>query len=325
MNYQHAYQMLKPEASKIDKIDDHTALITLEPLERGFGHTIGFSLRRTMLSSMPGCAISSFKVDGVMHEYSTMDGLHDDFVQIKLNLKSVVIALGDEYEAEDFKLEVKGPCQITAGDIDTEGKAEIFNPELVIATLNKADTFTMHVHVDRGIGYAPAQSSDGDIGSIHIDASYSPIKRVISKVENARVENRTDLDKLVLEVETNGSITADEAIRWSASVLQHQLSSFVELKLEEQVDEVQQFTVNPKLYEKVDTLELTVRAANCLKSENIRYIGDLVTRSEAKLLRTPNLGRKSLAEIKNMLADQGLSLGLHVEGWETPDEGKIKG
>lgn len=324
MNYQHAYQMLKPEASKIDKIDDHTALITLEPLERGFGHTVGFSLRRTLLSSMPGCAISSFKVDGVMHEYSTIDGLHDDFVQIKLNLKSVVIALGDEYESEDFKVEVKGPCKITAGDIDTEGKATIFNPDLVIATLNKADTFTMYVRVDRGTGYAPAETND-DIGSIQIDASYSPIKRVIYKVENARVENRTDLDKLVLELETNGAITPDEAIRWSASVLQHQLSSFVELKVEEQVDESQQFTVNPKLYEKVDTLELTVRAANCLKSENIRYIGDLVTRSESQLLRTPNLGRKSLAEIKNMLADQGLSLGLHVEGWETPDESKIKG
>ncbi len=325
MNYQHAYQMLKPEASKIDKIDDYTALVTLEPLERGFGHTVGFGLRRTMLSSMPGCAISSFKVDGVMHEYSTMDGLHDDFVQIKLNLKSVVIALGDEYDCEDFKLEVQGPCKITAGDIDTEGKATIFNPDLVLATLNKNDTFTMHVCVERGTGYVPADSSNDDIGSIQIDASYSPITRVIYKVENARVENRTDLDKLILEVETNGSISPDEAIRWSASVLQHQLSSFVELKVEQKMDEIQHFSVNPKLYEKVDTLELTVRAANCLKSENIRYIGDLVTRSESQLLRTPNLGRKSLAEIKNMLADQGLSLGLHVEGWETPDEGKIKG
>ncbi|MCP8352510.1 DNA-directed RNA polymerase subunit alpha [Candidatus Synchoanobacter obligatus] len=325
MNIQDAYNMLKPETIKIDMIDDNTAKIVLEPFERGFGHTVGFSLRRTLLSSMPGCAISSFKVEGVMHEYTTMNGLQDDFVQVKLNLKSVVVALGDEYSSEEFKLEVKGPCQIKAGDIDTEGKATIFNPDLVLATLNSSDTFTMYVTVERGIGYVPASSSDEDVNAIKIDASYSPINRVIYKVEDARVENRTDLDKLVLEVETNGSISPDDAIRWSASVLQHQLSSFVELQVAQQVDDSQGYTVNPKLYEKVDTLELTVRAANCLKSENIRYIGDLVTRSESQLLRTPNLGRKSLAEIKNMLADQGLSLGLHVEGWETPDESKVKG
>jgi len=298
MNIQDAYNMLKPETIKIDMIDDNTAKIVLEPFERGFGHTVGFSLRRTLLSSMPGCAISSFKVEGVMHEYTTMNGLQDDFVQVKLNLKSVVVALGDEYSSEEFKLEVKGPCQIKAGDIDTEGKATIFNPDLVLATLNSSDTFTMYVTVERGIGYVPASSSDEDVNAIKIDASYSPINRVIYKVEDARVENRTDLDKLVLEVETNGSISPDDAIRWSASVLQHQLSSFVELQVAQQVDDSQGYTVNPKLYEKVDTLELTVRAANCLKSENIRYIGDLVTRSESQLLRTPNLGRKSLAEIK---------------------------
>jgi DNA-directed RNA polymerase subunit alpha len=325
MNIQDAYNMLKPETINIDSLDDNTAKIILEPFERGFGHTVGFSLRRTLLSSMPGCAVSAFKVEGVMHEYTVMNGLHDDLVQIKLNLKLVVVALNDDHEYEEFKLEVKGPCKITAGDIDTEGKATIFNPDLVIATLNSSDVFTMYVTVERGTGYVPASTSNDDIGSIQIDASFSPIRRVIYKVEDARVENRTDLDKLVLEVETNGSVSPDDAIRWSASVLQHQLSAFVELKVEQQADETQKYTVNPKLYEKVDTLELTVRAANCLKSESIRYIGDLVTRSEAQLLRTPNLGRKSLAEIKNMLADQGLSLGLHVEGWETPDEGKIKG
>lgn len=325
MNIQDAYNRLVPKSADITMVDDNTAKIVLEPFERGFGHTVGFALRRTMLSSMPGCAITSFKVDGVSHEFSAMEGLHDDFVQVKLNLKSVVIALEDEYESEEFKLEVKGPCKITAGDIDTEGKATIFNPDLVIATLNSEQTFTMHVVVERGVGYTPVAEDAEEIGSIQIDASFSPIKRVIYKVENARVENRTDLDKLVLEVETNGSVSPDDAIKWCASVLQHQLSTFVELRVEQQVDQSTGYTVNPALYEKVDTLELTVRAANCLKSENIRYIGDLVTRSEAQLLRTPNLGRKSLAEIKNMLADLGLSLGLHVDGWETPDESKIKG
>ena len=325
MNIQDAYNRLVPQSADIKMLDDNTAKIVLEPFERGFGHTVGFSLRRTLLSSMPGCAITAFKVDGVSHEFSTMNGLHDDFVQVKLNLKSVVIALEDAYEKEEFKLEVKGPCKITAGDIDTEGKATIINPDLVIATLNSNDTFTMHVTVERGYGYSPVSEDNGEIGSIQIDASFSPVKRVIYKVEDARVENRTDLDKLILEVETNGSITPDDAIKWCASVLQHQLSTFVELKVEQQTDKSAGFTVNPALYEKVDTLELTVRAANCLKSENIRYIGDLVTRSEAQLLRTPNLGRKSLAEIKNMLADLGLSLGIHVEGWETPDESKIKG
>jgi len=325
MNIQEAYNMLKPETIKVDMVDDNTAKITLEPFERGFGHTVGFSLRRTLLSSMPGSAISSFKVNGVMHEYATMVGLHEDLVQVKLNLKSVVVSLGDEYTSEEFKLEVKGPCKITAGDIDTEGKATILNPDLEIATLNSSETFTMYVTVEKGMGYVPANTENEDIGSVQIDASFSPINRVIYKVDDARVENRTDLDKLILEVETNGSVSPEDAIRWCASVLQHQLSAFVELQLEPQADESQKFSVNPKLYEKVDTLELTVRAANCLKSENIRYIGDLVTRTESQLLRTPNLGRKSLAEIKNMLADQGLSLGLHVEGWETPDESKIRG
>lgn len=325
MNIQNAYNMLKPEAIKVDMLDDKTAKIVLEPFERGFGHTVGFSLRRTLLSSMPGSAITSFKVDGVMHEYTTMVGLHEDLVQVKLNLKLAVVELHDGYSSEEFKLEVKGPCKITAGDIDTEGKATILNPDLVIATLNSSETFTMYVTVERGIGYVPANSEEDDIGSIQLDASFSPIHRVIYKVEDARVENKTNLDKLVLEIETNGSISPDDAIRWCASVLQHQLSAFVELQVAPKVDESQKYSVNPKLYEKVDTLELTVRAANCLKSENIRYIGDLVTRSESQLLRTPNLGRKSLAEIKNMLADQGLSLGLHVDGWETPDEGKVKG
>ena len=325
MNIQDAYNRLVPKSADITMLDDNTAKIVLEPFERGFGHTVGFALRRTMLSSMPGSAITSFKVDGVSHEFSAMEGLHDDFVQVKLNLKSVVIALDDAYDHEEFKLEVKGPCKITAGDIDTEGKATIYNPDLVIATLNSDQTFSMHVVVERGVGYSPVAEDSSEIGSILIDASYSPIKRVIYKVENARVENRTDLDKLVLEVETNGSISPDDAVKWCASVLQHQLSTFVELRVEQQADQSTGYTVNPALYEKVDTLELTVRAANCLKSENIRYIGDLVTRSEAQLLRTPNLGRKSLAEIKNMLADLGLSLGLHVDGWETPDESKIKG
>jgi len=320
MNIQDVYKMLKPTEIKYDLVDECTAKIVLEPFERGFGYTIGFGMRRILLSSMPGCSITSFKVDGVMHEYTTIEGLHDDLVQVKLNLKSVVVSLGDEFTKEEFKLEVKGPCQITAGDIDTEGRATIHNPDLVIATLNSKNTFTMYVVVERGTGYVPALKSNDEIGSIQMDASFSPVRRVIYKVEDARVENRTDLDKLILEVETDGSVDPDDAVRWAASVLQHQLSSFVELKAESQFDETQVITINPRLYDKVDTLELTVRAANCLKSENICYIGDLVTRSEPQLLRTPNLGRKSLAEIKNMLADHDLSLGLDIEGWVSPGE-----
>lgn len=323
MNFQDAYQMLKPNDIKVDMINDVTAKITVAPLERGFGHTVGFALRRILLASVPGAAITSFKVDGVMHEYSTYKGLEEDILQVKLNVKQVVMTLNEGVESEEFKLEVKGPCKITAGDIDTEGRATILNPELELATLNTASTFTMYFKVEKGIGYVPAIVSDEDIGSIQLDASFSPVLRVTYKVEDARVENRTNLDSLVLEVETNGALSPDDAIRWAATVIQHQLSSFVEMQIEQEDDESKGSTVNPKLYEKVDTLELTVRAANCLKSENIRYIGDLVTKSESQLLRAPNLGRKSLAEIKNMLADQGLSLGLNVPEWETPDESKI--
>lgn len=323
MNYQDAFKMHKPDDIKVEMLNDYIAKIDVTPLERGFGHTLGFAIRRILLASVPGHAITSFKLDGAMHEFSTMKGLQEDLLEVKLNMKSVVVSLNEEHDFAEMKIDVKGPCIITAGDIDTEGKGIIHNPEQVIATLNSATSFTMYINVEKGVGYVPAVSSDEDIGSIQLDASFSPVRRVTYKVEDARVENRTDLDRLVLEVETNGAITPDDAIRWSATVIQHQLSSFAELQIEEEKDESVASTVNPKLYDKVDTLELTVRAANCLKSENIRYIGDLVTKSESQLLRTPNLGRKSLAEIKNMLADQGLSLGLNVPEWQTPDEGKI--
>ncbi|MFL6712557.1 MAG: DNA-directed RNA polymerase subunit alpha [Sulfurifustis sp.] len=298
------------------------AKITLEPLERGFGYTLGNALRRILLSSMPGAAITEVKIDGVLHEYSTIEGVQEDVIEILLNLKAVALRMHGREEAV-LKLAKKGPGVVTAGDIQLEHDVEVVDPRQVIATLTKGISLNADLKVARGRGYQPVaarpQGEGRSIGVMQLDASFSPIRRVSYSVENARVEQRTDLDKLVLDIETNGSIDPEEAVRRAANILQDQISIFVDLKGPDQRQELKKEPeMDPLLLRPVDDLELTVRSANCLKAENIFYIGDLIQRTEFELLKTPNLGKKSLTEIKDVLAQHGLSLGMKLENWPPP-------
>ncbi len=314
-------QLLKPRMVGVQKISDTSAKVTLEPLERGFGHTLGNALRRILLSSMVGSAITEVSIDGVLHEYTAMEGVQEDIIEIMLNLKGVAIRMHNRQEAT-LTLNKKGPCVVTAGDIALDHDVEIMNPEHVIANLTKATELNMTLKLEQGRGYVPSNQrfnmdeESRPIGTLQLDASYSPISRVAYTVERARVEQRTDLDKLILDVETNGTIEPDEAIRRAATILQDQLSSFVDLEGKEQSEaKSDEPDVDPILLRPVDDLELTVRSANCLKAENIYYIGDLIQRTEVELLKTPNLGKKSLTEIKDVLASRGLSLGMRLENW----------
>jgi len=294
----------------------------LEPLERGFGHTLGNALRRILLSSMPGCAITEVEIEGVLHEYSTIEGVQEDVIEILLNLKGVAVALhnGDEATLTLSKSEA-GP--VTAADIQLNQDVEIANPEHVIAHLSEGASLNMQLKIVRGRGYVPADArvSDEDesrtIGRLQLDATYSPVRLVSYVVESARVEQRTDLDKLVIDIESNGTIDPEECIRRAATILQQQLAVFVDLEGgKDQVnDEPEEPEIDPILLRPVDDLELTVRSANCLKAEQIYYIGDLIQRTEVELLKTPNLGKKSLTEIKDVLASKGLSLGMRLENW----------
>ncbi|MBT3870504.1 MAG: DNA-directed RNA polymerase subunit alpha, partial [Gammaproteobacteria bacterium] len=290
-------------------------------LERGVGHTLGNALRRILLSSMPGCAIVETEIDGVLHEYSTLEGVQEDVIEILLNLKGVAVKLNSNDEAE-ITLDRKGPGVVTAGDFEIGHDIEIANPEHVIANLNENGHLKLRALVGRGRGYEPADIRIADeeesriIGSLLLDASYSPVQRVSYKVDSARVEQRTDLDKLVIDLETNGTIDPEEAIRRAATILQQQVSVFVDLESENEPEAVvEEDEIDPILLRPVDDLELTVRSANCLKAENIYYIGDLIRRTEVELLKTPNLGKKSLTEIKDVLASRGLSLGMRLENW----------
>lgn len=319
------YEFLTPREIAVETISPFHAKITLEPLERGFGHTLGNTLRRILLSSMPGAAIVEVKIEGVLHEYSVIPGVQEDVVEILLNLKGVAIRMHGRQEVT-LKLDKKGPGPVLAGDIEPEHDVEIVNPNHVIAHLNESGSLSMTLKVLLGRGYQPAltrtRKAEGKtiIGALQIDASFSPVRRVAFTVENARVEQRTDLDKLVIDLETNGTLDPEEAIRRSATILQQQLASFVDLQSAPIVHEKlsREDSVNPIFYRPVDDLELTVRSANCLKAENIFFIGDLVQRSEADLLKTPNLGKKSLTEIKNVLSAHGLALGIKIEGWHAP-------
>ncbi len=325
------FDFLTPREIAVETISPFHAKITLEPLERGFGHTLGNTLRRILLSSMPGAAIVEAKIDGVLHEYSAIPGVQEDVVEILLNLKGVAIRLHGRQDVT-LKLNKKGPGPVTAGDIEPEHDVEIVNPNHVIAHLNESGSLSMMLKVMLGRGYQPAvvhtRKSEGKatIGALHLDASFSPVKRVAYSVENARVEQRTDLDKLVIDLETNGTVDPEEAIRRSATILQQQLAAFVDLQSAPMVQEKlsREDAVNPIYYRPVDDLELTVRSANCLKAENIFFIGDLVQRTEADLLKTPNLGKKSLTEIKNVLATHGLGLGTKIDGWRTPSSNHEK-
>jgi DNA-directed RNA polymerase subunit alpha len=314
-------EFLKPHLTDVHTQSPRHARLTLEPLERGFGHTLGNALRRVLLSSMPGCAITEVEIDGVLHEYTTIEGVQEDVVDILLNLKNVAIRMHGRNEAT-LTLSKKGPGPVTAGDIQLDHDVEIINPDLVIANLTSAGKLGMTLKVRRGRGYQPAQHRGEDdegstqIGRLRIDALYSPVRRVTYAVEAARVEQRTDLDKLVVDIETNGTIEPEEALRRAATILQGQLAVFVEL--EGAVDEapaIGEADIDPILLKPIDDLELTVRSANCLKAENIHYLGDLVQRTEVELLKTPNLGKKSLTEIKDVLATLGLTMGSKLENW----------
>jgi DNA-directed RNA polymerase subunit alpha len=314
-------EFLTPRVIDVEEKNPTRAKVTLEPLERGFGHTLGNALRRILLSSMPGCAIVEVEIDGVEHEYSAIDGVQEDVIEILLNLKDVAIVMHGKDEAV-LTLSKKGKGAVTAGDIQVDHDVEVKNPEHVIASLNDGGELNMKLTIGRGRGYVPSDARQNDeeetrsIGRLQLDASFSPVHRVAYVVENARVEQRTDLDKLVLDLDTNGTIDPEEAIRRAATILQQQLAVFVDLESESEAEvEEAEDEVDPILLRPVDDLELTVRSANCLKAENIYYIGDLVQRTEVELLKTPNLGKKSLTEIKDVLASRGLSLGLRLDNW----------
>lgn len=318
--------LLKPKTIQVEQLAANKAKVTLEPFERGYGHTLGNALRRVLLSSMVGYSATEVTIAGVLHEYSSIDGVQEDVVNILLNLKGVVFKLHNRDEVT-LSLRKDGEGPVLASDIQTPHDVEIINPDHVIANLSQGGKLDMQIKVEKGRGYVPgtmrryADEPTKSIGRIVLDASFSPVKRVSYTVESARVEQRTDLDKLLVEIETNGAITAEDAVRASAKILVEQLAVFAQLEGGELASvfdspaprTAQQF--DPILLRPVDELELTVRSANCLKAENIYYIGDLIQRTENELLKTPNLGRKSLNEIKEVLASRGLTLGMKLESW----------
>ena len=311
---------LTPKVINVEEVGPTHAKVVLEPLERGFGHTLGNALRRILLSSMPGCAITEVEIEGVEHEYSSIDGVREDVIEILLNLKGVAVVMAGR-DIAHLTVSKKGPGVLTAADIQVDHDVEVKNPEHIIATLSEKSAINMRLTVVRGRGYSAADSRIDEeetrsIGKLQLDASFSPVLRASYVVESARVEQRTDLDKLIIDLETNGTLEPEEAIRRAATILQQQLAVFVDLEGEsETVSVVEEEEVDPMLLRPVDDLELTVRSANCLKAENIYYIGDLVQRTEVELLKTPNLGKKSLTEIKDVLASRGLHLGMRLEKW----------
>ena len=318
--------LLKPKIISVEALTANQAKVVMEPFERGYGHTLGNALRRVLLSSMVGYAPTEVAIAGVVHEYSTLDGVQEDVVNLLLNLKGIVFKLQSRDEVT-INLRKEGPGVVTAKDIDLPHDVEIINPDHVIAHLSAGGKLDMQIKVEKGRGYVPgsmrrfADEPTKSVGRIVLDASFSPVKRVSYIVESARVEQRTDLDKLVIEMETNGAISAEDAVRSSAKILVEQLAVFAQLEGSElsAFDAPAQrggaSSFDPILLRPVDELELTVRSANCLKAENIYYIGDLIQRTENELLKTPNLGRKSLNEIKEVLASRGLTLGMKLESW----------
>ncbi|MDH3608549.1 MAG: DNA-directed RNA polymerase subunit alpha [Gammaproteobacteria bacterium] len=314
-----ATELLKPRVVDVQVTDECHAKVVLEPLERGFGHTLGNALRRILLSSIQGCAVVEAQIDGVLHEYTAIEGVQEDVVDILLNLKGVAAIMHNKNEAM-LTLNKTGPGVVTAGDIEAGHDVEIINKDHVIAHITEQGSLSMTLKIAKGRGYQPAtqRTNEGEraIGSLLIDASFSPVRKVAYSVDTARVEQRTNLDKLIVDLETNGTVDPEETIRKAAGILQQQLSVFVDLQGDEEVEQEKSETeIDPILVRPVDDLELTVRSANCLKAENIYYIGDLIQRTEVELLKTPNLGKKSLTEIKDVLGTHGLSLGMRLENW----------
>ena len=319
-----ATQLLKPRLVEVREVAANTAKITLEPLDRGFGHTLGNALRRVLLSSMPGCAVTEVEIEGVLHEYTTVEGVQEDVTEILLNLKGLEVRMHARQESV-LTLNKKGPCAVHASDIVLDHDVEVVNPDHFIARLTKEGELNMSMKVELGRGYQPAaarmseEEGDRPIGKLLLDASFSPVRRVSYVVDTARVEQQTDLDKLIVEIETNGTIDAEDAVRHAARLLQEQLSVFVDLSGKQDDSPTRaESEIDPVLLRPVDDLELTVRSANCLKAESIYYVGDLIQRTEVELLKTPNLGKKSLTEIKDVLATKGLSLGMRLESWPPP-------
>lgn len=312
--------LLKPRIIDVQSSSPVQARVTMEPFERGFGHTLGNALRRILLSSLPGHAATEVAIEGVLHEYSTLDGVREDMVDLLLNLKGVVFKLHNRTEVT-LRLAKSGEGVVTAADIEVGHDVEIINPDHVIAHIAPGGKLDMQIKVEEGRGYVPGNvrpvnAESKTIGRVVLDASFGPVRRVSYLVESARVEQRTDLDRLVIDIETNGAVDPEQAIRYAARVLMDQLSVFAELEGTPVTAPVEkQMTIDPVLLRPVDDLELTVRSANCLKAENIYYIGDLIQRTETELLKTPNLGRKSLNEIKEVLASRGLTLGMKLENW----------
>ena len=310
--------LLVPTEIQVENVSDSVSKVTLEPLERGFGHTLGNALRRILLSSMPGAAVTDVVIDGISHEYSTIEGVREDVIDILLNLKDMPVKLIEGNEAE-LKLSVDGPCEVTSSSFEAPGNVELTDADHHVVSLVDKIKLNMSVFVRTGRGYEPADIRDDEnntVGGLKVDASFSPVKRVSYSVENARFEKRTDLDKLILELETDGTIDAKMAIEHSATIMQQQLAAFVDLEaIAEQEAKKEQNDFDPLLLRSIEELELTVRSTNCLKAESIFLIGDLIQRSEFDLLKTPNLGKKSLNEIKDVLASKGLSLGMVLDNW----------
>jgi DNA-directed RNA polymerase subunit alpha len=313
--------LLKPRNVEVEQLGPNHARVSLEPLERGFGHTLGNALRRILLSSIPGAAITEVQIEGVVHEYSAVEGVQEDVLDVLLNLKNVAIRMHSR-DSATLTLSKSGKGPVTAGDIQLDHDIEIVNPELVIANLT-GGKLNMTLRVTRGRGYQPALARPEEegvgIGMLKLDASYSPVRRVSYSVERARVEQRTDLDKLILDIDTNGGVDAAEAVRQAARILRDQLTIFVGLEAEETVAVAGgKKDLSPILFRPIDELELGVRSTNCLKAENIYYIGDLVQRTETQLMKTPNLGKKSLNEIKEALKGHDLDLGMKLDNWSSP-------
>ena len=315
-------ELIKPHKLEVtaSENDKRSATLVAGPLERGFGQTLGNALRRVLLSSLQGAAVTAIQIDGVLHEFSSIPGVREDVTDIVLNIKEVAVKMhGDG--PKRMVLKKTGPGAVTAGDIQVVGDVQILNPNLVICTLDEGADIRIEFTVATGKGYVPAdrnRAEDAQIGLIPVDSLYSPVRKVSYRVESTREGQNLDYDKLTMQVETNGSITPEDAVAYSARILQDQLNVFVnfeEPKKEESSPSIPELAFNPALLKKVDELELSVRSANCLKNDNIVYIGDLIQKTEAEMLRTPNFGRKSLNEIKEVLAQMGLHLGMEVTGW----------
>jgi len=315
-------ELIKPQKIEIDHGSNSktTGKIVAEPLERGFGLTLGNALRRILLSSLQGAAVTGIQIDGVLHEFSSIEGVREDVTDVVLNVKAISVRMHAE-GPKKMRVNAEGPCEVTAGMIEAGADIEIMNPDLVICTLDKGAKFNMEMTVNTGKGYRPAalnRPEEAPVGLIPVDSVFSPVRKVSYEIEDTRVGQITDYDKLTMSVETNGVISPEDAVAYAARILQDQLQVFINFEEPDAAtssEEGEELPFNRNLLRKVDELELSVRSANCLKNDNIVYIGDLVQKSESDMLRTPNFGRKSLNEIKEVLTNMGLHLGMQVEGW----------